>query len=54
MTARRGGLVHHIAGCRNCAWTAYGRNAQPIAAVHARAKGHTTWVELGFAYEYGP
>ena len=53
--SRRGGLVHAIAGCHNCAWVASNwKNAQATAAIHARSKGHTTWVEIGLAYEYGP
>ena len=52
---RRGGMVHAIAGCRDCSWVAKNwKNAQANAATHARAHGHTTWVEVGLAFTYGP
>lgn len=51
-----GGIVHRQAGCQHCPWTAYEKNCHGLAAIHARAFGHTTWVEVtsSFSYRYGP
>lgn len=53
---RRGGLVHYMAGCNQCHGEGEGhwfsRNAQAVAANHAKHHGHDTWVELGHSYKY--
>lgn len=45
------------AGCWDCdpsgeaTWTA--KNAQGVAAIHARKHGHHTWVEVYLSVQYG-
>lgn len=53
---KKGGLVHYMAGCDQCHgegnahW--FTKNAQAIAAKHAKDHGHKTWCELGYSYRY--
>lgn len=47
------GVVHGIAQCQTCGWsTSSYKNAQAIAAKHAKTKGHRVTGEVGYAYEY--
>ena len=47
------GVVHGIAQCQNCGWsTASYKNAQALAAIHARRYGHRVVGELGIAFSY--
>ena len=47
------GKVHTIAECEDCGWTASNyKNAQAIAAKHAKSKGHKVNVEVGIAGYY--
>ena len=32
----------------------FSKNAQAVAAIHARRYGHSTWVEVATTIEYGP
>jgi len=46
-------VVHCLAECKNCGWTADNyKNAQAIAAIHARKYGHKVAVEIGLAGYY--
>jgi hypothetical protein len=47
------GVVHAIAECEDCDWTAFGyKNAQAIAAKHAKVHGHRVHVEVGMDGTY--
>ena len=48
------GVVHCIAKCDDCGkeWMNY-KNAQAVAARHAKAYGHTVRGEVGIVFEYG-
>jgi len=47
------GVVHGLAECRDCDWnTESYKNAQALAARHARHYGHRVVGELGIAFEY--
>lgn len=47
------GVIHGLAECRDCNWsTASYKNAQALAARHAKAKGHCVKGEVGYAYTY--
>lgn len=46
-----------IAGCFQCKGTDYiwhGKNAQGVAARHAKAHGHETWVDVNMSIRYKP
>lgn len=46
-------VVHGIAACDDCGWqTDSYKNAQAIAAIHARAHGHRVHGEIGCVYIY--
>jgi hypothetical protein len=45
-----------VAGCFQCGGNQYkwsGPNAQAVAARHARAHGHETWVDIAMHIRYG-
>ena len=47
------GVVHGIAECQDCDWgTQSYKNAQAIAARHAKAHGHKVTGELGIYFSY--
>ena len=47
------GVVHGLAECEDCDWkTASYKNAQAIAARHAKTHGHKVVGELGISFEY--
>lgn len=47
------GVVHGIAQCDDCDWqTDSYKNAQAIAAKHAKKYGHKVRGELGIAFSY--
>ena len=47
------GVVHGLAECRDCGWkTASYKNAQALAAQHAKRHGHHVHGELGIAFSY--
>ena len=46
-----GGLVHVLAGCSVCDWSAGAKNGMGLAAQHTNRTGHETWVETGHAYK---
>jgi hypothetical protein len=47
------GVTHGIATCNTCGWTTESyKNAQAIAAKHAKDKGHVVVGEVGYAYTY--
>ena len=57
MRETRAGIVHSMAGCRQChgseaKWQS--RNALAVAAKHHDATGHTTWCEQVMSVKYGP
>ena len=46
-----------FAGCHNCNGTDaiwFAANAQGVAARHAKAHGHSTWVETAMTITYNP
>ncbi len=46
-------VVHAVAECRDCEWNAQGhKNAQAIAAKHAKHHGHLVVVEVGLHSKY--
>ena len=49
------GVVHCIAECHDCGkeFTGY-KNAQALAARHAKLYSHTVSGEVGIHFEYGP
>jgi hypothetical protein len=50
---RKFGVVHGIATCNTCGWSTQSyKNAQAIAARHAKTKGHRVNGEVGYAYTY--
>ena len=47
------GVVHAIVKCADCGWgTDSYKNAQALAARHAKAHGHHVEGELGIAFSY--
>lgn len=47
------GVVHGIACCDDCDWSTDSyKNAQAIAAKHAKKYGHKVRGELGIAFSY--
>ncbi len=47
------GVVHGVAYCLDCDWrTESYKNAQAIAAIHAKKYGHRVEGELGIAFSY--
>lgn len=47
------GVVHGLAECEDCGWkTASYKNAQALAAIHAKRYGHTVRGELGISFSY--
>jgi hypothetical protein len=44
--------VHWIAECSDCGWRCESRNAQAVAAIHARVHHHRVTGEIGLAFEY--
>jgi len=51
--SRSYGVVHGVAWCKDCDWhTESYKNAQAIAAKHAKKHGHRVEGELGIAFEY--
>jgi hypothetical protein len=47
------GVVHGLAECCDCEWTTQSyKNAQALAAKHARKYGHRVNGELGIAFSY--
>ena len=47
------GVVHGMARCLDCGWeTESYKNAQAIAAKHAKDYGHKVEGELGIAFSY--
>ena len=47
------GVVHGIAACEDCGWrTESYKNAQAIAAKHAKKYGHKVNGELGISFNY--
>ena len=47
------GVVHGVAHCLDCDWdTESYKNAQAIAAKHAKTYGHRVEGELGIAFSY--
>lgn len=53
MTADGTWLVHAQAECVTCGATFDARNAQGLAAQHARRYGHHVTGELGYAFSFG-
>ena len=50
---KRFGVVHGVAQCKSCGWeTQSYKNAQALAAKHARHHGHQVTGEVGYAYTY--
>lgn len=46
-------VVHGLAECQDCGWkTSSYKNAQALAAQHARRYGHQVRGELGIAFSY--
>ena len=46
-------VVHGLAKCRDCDWTTSSyKNAQALAAKHAKKYGHCVKGELGIAFSY--
>lgn len=46
-------VVHGLAECKDCGWeTASYKNAQALAAQHAKKYGHRVVGELGIAFSY--
>ena len=53
MMSRKYGVVHGVAYCLDCEWkTDSYKNAQAIAAKHAKHYGHRVDGELGIAFSY--
>lgn len=47
------GVVHAIVACKDCAWsTSSYKNAQALAARHAKHYGHRVEGELGITFAY--
>ncbi|MGH8897930.1 MAG: hypothetical protein ACRDZ4_13140 [Egibacteraceae bacterium] len=47
------GVTHGIATCETCGWrTESYKNAQALAARHAKAHGHRVSGEVAYAYTY--
>lgn len=47
------GVVHGVAICQDCGWhTESYKNAQALAARHAKAHGHHVKGELGISFSY--
>jgi len=47
------GVVHGLAWCNDCGWkTESYKNAQAIAKIHAKKRGHNVSGELGIAFSY--
>jgi hypothetical protein len=47
------GVVHGIASCKDCDWETHSyKNAQALAAQHARCYGHHVEGELGISFSY--
>jgi hypothetical protein len=50
---REFGVTHGIATCNTCGWhTESYKNAQALAARHAKAHGHRVVGEVAYAYAY--
>lgn len=50
---RKYGVVHGVVACEDCGWESQSyKNAQALAAIHARAYGHRVTGEIGIAIEY--
>jgi len=48
------GVVHAFVECETCGWTTHSyKNAQALAAQHARRHKHKVSGELGIAFSYG-
>jgi hypothetical protein len=46
-------VVHGIANCETCGWTYENyKNAQGVAANHAKRNGHLVRVDVGLVSEY--
>ena len=46
-------VVHAVVWCMDCDWkTESYKNAQAIAAIHARSHGHRVEGELGISFAY--
>lgn len=53
MESRTYSVVHGLAQCDDCGWSTQSyKNAQALAARHARAHGHKVRGELGIAFSY--
>jgi len=53
ITSRNYAVVHGLAECLTCGWSTESyKNAQALAARHAKAHGHKVVGELGIAFEY--
>ena len=47
------GVVHAFLKCEDCEWETYSyKNAQALAAKHAKKYGHKVTGELGIAFGY--
>jgi hypothetical protein len=46
-------IVHGVAHCSTCGKEMEGRNAQGLAALHAKKYGHSVSGEIGLAFTYG-
>ena len=47
------GVIHAVVTCETCGWETHSyKNAQAIAAIHARSKGHRVVGELGIGFIY--
>ena len=47
------GVVHAVVTCKDCGWeTESYKNAQALAAQHAKKHGHHVEGELGIAFSY--
>ena len=52
---KSGGVVHAIATCLNCDWTAtWYLTAENEGAEHSKLTKHTVDVEVGMSYRYSP
>lgn len=50
---RHFGVVHGLANCEDCGWQYEGyKNAQALAAKHAKRHGHKVLVEVGLSGYY--
>ncbi len=45
-------MVDARAGCEDCDWKCFTRNAHGVAAKHAKYHKHKTWVDIATSYTY--